>query len=67
MPPWQKDNPSYNQEDFAKKFDISKLQVCNILKEKEKWTSIDISNKKVKNQKWNRDAKFSEFESALYL
>ena len=21
---WQKDNPSYNQEDLAKKFDISK-------------------------------------------
>ena len=64
---WQKDNPSYNQEDLAKKFDISKSQICNILKEKEKWLSIDISNKKVKNQKWDRGAKFPEIESALYL
>lgn len=64
---WQKDNPSYNQEDLAKKFDISKSQVCNILKEKEKWLSIDISNKEVKNQKRDRGAKFPEVESALYL
>ena len=52
---------------LLKKFDISKLQVCNILKEKEKWLSINISNKEVKNQKWNRGAKFPEIESALYL
>ncbi|CAB4388702.1 unnamed protein product [Rhizophagus irregularis] len=45
---WKKDNPSYNQEELAKKFDISKSQVCSILKEKEKWLSIDISNKEVK-------------------
>ncbi len=64
---WKKDNPSYNQEDLAKKFDISKSQVCKILKKKDKWLSIDISNKKFKDQKQNRGIKYPEIESALYL
>ncbi len=63
----KRDNPSYNQEDFAKKFDISKPQVCKILKKKDKWLFINISNKKFKDQKQNRGAKYSEIESALYL
>ncbi|CAI2172062.1 5642_t:CDS:2 [Funneliformis geosporum] len=67
MPPNKKDNPSYNQEDLAKKFKILKSQVCKILKENDKWLSIDISNKEFKNQKWNRSAKFPEVETALYL
>ncbi len=64
---WKRDNPSYNQEDLAKKFDISKSQVCKILKKKDKWLSIDISNKEFKDQKQDRDAKYPEIESALYL
>ena len=64
---WKRDNPSYNQEDLAKKFDISKPQVCKILKEKDKWLSIDVSNKEFKNQKRDRGAKFPEIESALFL
>lgn len=64
---WKKDNPSYNQEDLAKKFNISKAQVCKILKEKDKWLSIDILNKEFKNQKRERGAKFPEVEAALYL
>ena len=63
----KRDNPSYNQEDFAKKFDISKPQVCKILKKKDKWLSINISNKEFKDQKRDRGAKYSEIESALYL
>jgi hypothetical protein len=64
---WKRDNPSYNQEDLSNKFDISVPQVCRILKEKEKWLSIDVSNKKFSNQRWDRGAKFPEIESALYL
>ncbi|CAG8716902.1 4275_t:CDS:2 [Funneliformis mosseae] len=45
---WKRDNPSYNQEELAEKFDISKPQ-------------------DFKNQKRDRDAKFPEVESALYL
>ncbi|PKY29413.1 hypothetical protein RhiirB3_530478, partial [Rhizophagus irregularis] len=61
------DNPSYNQNDLAKKYDISNPQVSRILKEKEKWLYIDIANKKLSNQKKDRGAKFPEIESALYL
>ena len=64
---WKRDNPSYNQEELAEKFDISKPQVCKILKAKDKWLSIDVTNKDFKNQKRDRGAKFSEVESALYL
>ncbi|CAB5369969.1 unnamed protein product [Rhizophagus irregularis] len=64
---WKRDNPSYNQNDLAKKYDISKPQVSRILKEKEKWLCIDIANKELSNQKRDRGAKFPEIESALYL
>ncbi|CAB4487599.1 unnamed protein product [Rhizophagus irregularis] len=64
---WKRDNPSYNQENLAKKFGISKPQVCKILKEKDKWISINISNKEFKDQKRDRGAKYSEIESVLYL
>jgi hypothetical protein len=64
---WKRDNPSYNQEDLSNKFDISVPQVCRILKEKDKWLSIDVSNKKFSNQKRDRGAKFPEIESALCL
>ena len=64
---WKRDNPLYNQEDLSNKFDISVPQVCRILKEKDKWLSIDVSNKKFSNQKRDRGAKFPEIESALYL
>ncbi|CAG8750894.1 11763_t:CDS:1, partial [Funneliformis mosseae] len=64
---WKRNNPSYNQEDLSNKFNISVSQVCRILKEKDKWLSIDVSNKKFSNQKWDRGAKFPEIESALYL
>ncbi|CAB4380989.1 unnamed protein product [Rhizophagus irregularis] len=64
---WIRDNPSYNQNDLAKKYDISKLQVSRILKEKEKWLCINIANKELSNQKRDRGAKFLEIESALYL
>ena len=48
---WKRDNPSYNQEELAERFDISKPQVCKILKAKDKWLSIDVTNKdlKIKN------------------
>ncbi|GBC36164.2 tigger transposable element-derived protein 6-like [Rhizophagus irregularis DAOM 181602=DAOM 197198] len=54
---WKRDNPLYNQENLAKKFGISKPQVCKILKEKDKWISINISNKEFKDQKRDRGAK----------
>ncbi|CAG8725114.1 15973_t:CDS:1, partial [Funneliformis mosseae] len=64
---WKRDNPSYNQEDLFNKFDISVPQVYRILKEKDKWLSINVLYKKFSNQKRDRGAKFSEIESALYL
>src|SRR6266542_3698077 len=64
---WKRDNPSYNQKDLAKKFDISKSQVCKILKKKDKWLFIDILNKEFKDQKQDRGAKYPEIESVLYL
>ena len=59
---WKRDNSSYNQEDLAKKFNISKPQVCKILKEKDKWLSIYISNKEFKDQKRDRGAKYPQLD-----
>ncbi|CAJ0646810.1 12915_t:CDS:1, partial [Entrophospora sp. SA101] len=41
---WKRDHPSYNLDEIAKKFGISKSQAGNIIKEKDKWTSINTSN-----------------------
>ncbi|CAJ0746019.1 5174_t:CDS:1 [Entrophospora sp. SA101] len=64
---WKRDHPSYNLDEIAKKFGISKSQAGNIIKEKDKWTSINTSNVKSSNLKRERGAKFPEVEAALYL
>ena len=64
---WKRDHPSYSLDEIAKKFRISKSQTGNIIKEKDKWMSIDTSNVKSSNLKRERGAKFPEVEAALYL
>ena len=61
---WKNNYPSETLENIAKKFEVSKPLVSNVLKNKEKWLS---KNENLSNQKRERGEKFPEVEAVSYL
>nr|CAG8497510.1 13646_t:CDS:2 [Entrophospora candida] len=55
------------QDKLIVTYNLMKSQAGNIIKEKDKWTSINTSNVKFSNLKRERGARFPEVEAALYL
>ncbi len=57
-------NPSFTYKELGQKFGIAEPTVCKILKDKDKWLSIESNDA---NKQKDKTAKYPDLESALMI